>query len=218
MTHQTIHLGQAPIREDHTHISHPDYDRYARRECWAFIEAIRATVGREPDAAKLRVKRENNQRGSFLEVVVNFDPNDRAAREYARRCELYSPDTWEEAGITPPHTSPADGRRYVGERTEDGFEVFVVSKDGAERLLSPRFDLRNHSPSGFEIGYHGSGPAQLSLALLADALGDDNLAEAHYQEFKQKVIAGMKGDRFELTQAQIRDTVAEIEKGQGWKI
>ena len=41
-----------------------------------------------------------------------------------------------------------------------------------------------HSPTGFEWGYVGSGPAQLSLALLADALGDDERAQDLYQQFK----------------------------------
>ena len=38
--------------------------------------------------------------------------------------------------------------------------------------LDSRRDLWNHSPTGFEWGYCGSGPAQLALALLADHLGE----------------------------------------------
>src|SRR5205823_6333568 len=59
-------------------------------------------------------------------------------------------------------------KHYVGERTPQGCEVEVIDKDvpGGGYPLLPRFDLRNHSPTGFEWGYAGSGPAQLSLALL----------------------------------------------------
>jgi hypothetical protein len=39
--------------------------------------------------------------------------------------------------------------------------------------LPPRLDLFNHSPAGFDWGYGGSGPAQLALAMLADALVHD---------------------------------------------
>jgi len=59
--------------------------------------------------------------------------------------------------------------------------------------LDPRYDLRNHSPDGFAWGYGGSGPAQLALALLADAV-DSKAAEKYYQAFKADVIAGMNQD------------------------
>ncbi len=39
-----------------------------------------------------------------------------------------------------------------------------------------RLDLYNHSPTGFEWGYWGSGPAQLALAMLADCLASDEQA------------------------------------------
>jgi hypothetical protein len=61
--------------------------------------------------------------------------------------------------------------------------------------LAPRLDLMNHSPSGFAWGYGGSGPAQLALAMLADALGDDARALALHQAFKSEVVAGLAKDR-----------------------
>ena len=64
----------------------------------------------------------------------------------------------------------------------------IVTVD--ERRLKPRFDLRNHSPTGFEWGYPGSGPAQLALAILADHLGNNEQALNFYQRFKWAVVAG----------------------------
>lgn len=52
-------------------------------------------------------------------------------------------------------------RTYVGVRLDD---CCVVTVDN--RSLNPRLDLFNHSPTGFEWGYGGSGPAQLALAIL----------------------------------------------------
>jgi len=49
--------------------------------------------------------------------------------------------------------------------------------------------LVNHSPSGFEWGYGGSGPAQLALALLLDYTGDEAFALDHYQAFKTEVVS-----------------------------
>lgn len=108
-------------------------------------------------------------------------------------------------------------KHYIGERTPDGCEVLVIDKSDPDGgyLLPPRHDLRNHSPDGFNWGYSGSGPAQLALALLADALGDDEKAQRFYQDFKMKVIGRLDGDRFELSEEDIRQTVAALEAAKG---
>jgi len=46
----------------------------------------------------------------------------------------------------------------------------------------------NHSPTGLSWGYGGSGPCQLALALLCDAIGKER-ALAIYQEFKEEQVA-----------------------------
>ena len=70
--------------------------------------------------------------------------------------------------------------------------VYVThSKSSFCNDLDPRLDLANHSPTGLSWGYQGSGPAQLSLALLADALEDDARALKIYQPFKFAYIARM---------------------------
>lgn len=93
---------------------------------------------------------------------------------------------------------------YHGRRTPAGVEVRVENDDGLHlRMLDPRFDLRNHSPTGFEYGYCGSGPAQLALAMLADALGDDEQAMNWYQEFKRVVIASLNDPEWTLTEEQV---------------
>jgi Family of unknown function (DUF6166) len=55
---------------------------------------------------------------------------------------------------------------------------------------------------GSNGGYGGSGPAQLALALLADACGDAATALEHYQEFKRDVVAGF-GATWTLTAKDI---------------
>ena len=47
----------------------------------------------------------------------------------------------------------------------------------------------DHSPTGFEWGYGGSGPAQLALALLLEATDDEKLSLLLYQSFKKDLIA-----------------------------
>ena len=83
---------------------------------------------------------------------------------------------------------------YRGTRKGSAVDVTV---DG--RPLKPRLDLWNHSPSGYEWGYSGSGPAQLALAILADHLNDDDEAVALYQEFKRLVVAKLPYRLWELS-------------------
>jgi hypothetical protein len=79
--------------------------------------------------------------------------------------------------------------------------------------LPLRLDLFNHSPTGFSWGYGGSGPAQLAVALLADALGDDDRAIRLHQCFKFKVVACWpEGERWWITAEQIAAVVNLIEQ------
>jgi hypothetical protein len=86
---------------------------------------------------------------------------------------------------------------YSGSRTDHGCVVTVADADGC-RGLDPRYDLRRHG-DGFEWGYCGSGPAQLALALAADVLGDDEMAEAVYQRLKVKLVAKLPPTEWALT-------------------
>lgn len=115
-----------------------------------------------------------------------------------------------------PADSPPAGKHYAGERTPDGCEVLVLDRHavGGGRPLDPRFDLRRHA-DGFGWGYAGSGPAQLGLALLADALGDDERAMLHYQQFKFRQVAHWQGDRFEISAEDVRQIVAGLERERG---
>lgn len=104
-------------------------------------------------------------------------------------------------------------KSYRGRRTEQGCEV-VVEDEGVSRPLPPRHDLRNHSPTGFEWGYSGSGPAQLALALAADALGDER-AQDVYQRLKFKLVGGLPKDGWVLTEDRVRSAAEAIEHERG---
>ncbi|MBV8269982.1 MAG: hypothetical protein JO252_26975 [Planctomycetaceae bacterium] len=71
--------------------------------------------------------------------------------------------------------------RYVGRRVGGAAQVVRETEDGRQSPLPLRTDLRKHSPTGFEWGYEDSGPAQLALAILADAVGPTR-AQVLYQD------------------------------------
>jgi hypothetical protein len=98
--------------------------------------------------------------------------------------------------------------KYVGTRQGAGARVERVHSCGSITPLDPRHDLHNHSPTGFNWGYGGSGPSQLALALLADVFGDE-IAESIYHDYKWSVIALIEADTWETTPDEIRRWRAE---------
>lgn len=100
---------------------------------------------------------------------------------------------------------------YVGERKGQGAasEVSVmVLEDGVARPLPSRLDLWEHSVK-FEWGYGIGGPAQLALAILADATGSDAYAERHHHWFKQDVVMRLAWDGWELPERRVWEWVNE---------
>ena len=112
---------------------------------------------------------------------------------------------------------PSTGKTYRGERHADGScevqaEEIVAGSSTAGRRKQSRplplhLGVRNHSPTGFAWGYGGSGPAQLALALLIDATGDQDLALRHHQDFKWRYVGGW-GTSWSISQAEIRQFIA----------
>lgn len=91
---------------------------------------------------------------------------------------------------------------YIGLRVGGAATVYRLAPPACG-LLKPRLDLRNHSPSGMDWGYCGSGPAQLALAILADVLQDDDAALRCYQRFKFDIVAMLDRAGFTLDQLQV---------------
>jgi hypothetical protein len=106
-------------------------------------------------------------------------------------------------------------RIYTGKRekrtAEGGATVFV---DGHPLALEPSLEIRQHSPTGFEWGYGGSGPSQLALAILLD-LYDRHTAEEHYQEFKWKFISTAPQEGFAITSTEIDAWLKEQKRLRG---
>jgi hypothetical protein len=102
MTEEIFWLGPAPAEEDCVQVGSPDYARDAKAECRRYIEAIRKVCGPEPEGARLTIKSQPHDFGSYYEVAVVFDGNDPVAAAYAAKCDEEAPTTWEAAGMEPP--------------------------------------------------------------------------------------------------------------------
>ncbi|MCY3553711.1 MAG: DUF6166 domain-containing protein [Gemmatimonadetes bacterium] len=108
--------------------------------------------------------------------------------------------------------------KFHGYRLSNG-ECFVslistyIRKTQYELPL--RLDLRNHSPTGFEWGYGGSGPSQLALAMLAYAT-DDHTALDLYQMFKQACVGRLPASRWKVRIDDVRNW-AKDPSPRGWR-
>jgi hypothetical protein len=100
-------------------------------------------------------------------------------------------------------------RFYFGMRMESGCRV-CWRENRVAGDLPLRLDLWNHSPTGFEWGYGGSGPAQLALALLADALQDTTEALILHQRYKSRVVGCLPKPGWTLTRTEIKAVVMQL--------
>lgn len=105
-------------------------------------------------------------------------------------------------------------KTYRGTRNKGGdVTVTVETGTGKAKPLAMRLDLRRHSPTGFNWGYAGSGPAQLALALCADALDDDERALRVYQRVKGELLVNAPDQqRLYLSHEQVMEAIEIVEQ------
>lgn len=113
-------------------------------------------------------------------------------------------------------------KTYRGHQEADGVCAVLVVEEllalggdltvGMVRELPLPLEMRAHSPNGFSWGDGGSGPAQLALALLVDALGDRELAQQHCRSFERTCVEKW-ASAWSITADEIRDFVAREAEG-----
>lgn len=92
--------------------------------------------------------------------------------------------------------------------------MVLVSHDGGESYANLPLYLKwvNHSPTGFEWGYYGSGPSQLAYAIwhhyfvVVEGLSEEDAHEKAldiYVKFKQDVLGRIHGSAWELEQRDL---------------
>lgn len=107
---------------------------------------------------------------------------------------------------------------------QDQNEQCRLYVDGKEVSLNESLKVRNHSPSGFNWGYGGSGPAQSALAICLHIFQNQYVAEALYQFFKDAFVARWQPQLtpFELTidladfLIDHRDALQQAAEQQAW--
>lgn len=105
---------------------------------------------------------------------------------------------------------PPDGLHWTGRRLRDRVIVERHVPGQVPEPLDPRHHVSNHSPTGFEWGYVGSGPHQLALALCCDYLADDYAATAVYTDVLHRVVALFHADGWTLAAHDLGDAIAGV--------
>lgn len=95
---------------------------------------------------------------------------------------------------------------YRGRRSPNP-HVFISYEDITHEMINLKH-IERHSPDGFEWGYNGSGPADLALSILNDAVGKE-VADQYYMEFKDEVISRLPTHSFDFTVSFVIDWVKE---------
>lgn len=125
-------------------------------------------------------------------------------------------------------------KTYTIVRSSSGQVGVTITQDSGRRNAVLLKHCVLHSPTGFETGYSGSGPADLAASILADhfgiepdrmrrvwekSLGDNNnpamMVIRLHQLFKASFIAPRHldpGESYEITSVDIADWCARHEK------
>lgn len=86
--------------------------------------------------------------------------------------------------------------------------------DGDQVVLEDSLKHANHSPTGFNIGYAGSGPAQTSLGILLAVTRRPAIALQWYQKFKLAFIAGLKQNEDFVLEVDVEQWMVDMKVSQ----
>ena len=99
-------------------------------------------------------------------------------------------------------------KTYAGDRTIDGC---LATVDGEPLDLA--YSVKLIDDSGIEWSYEGTGPLQLSLALLNDHFSDSAKALEHHEAFMRHVVANFNNE-WEMTSKDIATALSNIAANQ----
>jgi len=105
-------------------------------------------------------------------------------------------------------------KRYIITR-QNGVQCNVAREGGGYPLPH----VVRHSPDGFEISYHGSGPADLALSILSDLISREAAEEGGlYQRFKADFVAPIilaEGETAQITEERIQEWLERVKENSG---
>ena len=92
-----LSIGPVPANEECEQLGTNYNPSKARKECNTFIAQLRRQFGNEPDGARLSVKSNPHDFGTYLDVVCYYDDDMPESVEYAFKCEGEASPNWDDA-------------------------------------------------------------------------------------------------------------------------
>ena len=91
-----IEIGPVPAEESCAQVGSDRYARVWRAECNAYRNQLRRVCGEEPDGASLIITSNSHDFGTYHDVAVSYDCDDREALAYALKVESEAPGEWDD--------------------------------------------------------------------------------------------------------------------------
>ena len=91
-----VEIGATPAGEDCEQLGVGYDPARARKECTTFIAQLRRQFGPEPEGARLKIRGNPHDFGTYLEVACLYDSRFPDAEAYAIRCDNETPEHWDE--------------------------------------------------------------------------------------------------------------------------
>lgn len=93
-------------------------------------------------------------------------------------------------------------KTYRGKKSAGTIKGQIILVEEDEKLYALKH-IKRHSPTGFNWGYGGSGPADTALSILTNCLGEEEASQL-YQPFKWAFVAGW-GNKWSISEKEIKD-------------
>lgn len=94
-TMESLNIGSSPHSEECAQVGDYDYQQRGRAECRALIGQLKRMYGEEPAGARLYIKGNSHDFGTYYEVECKFNTESEVATSYAFQCENM-PEKWDE--------------------------------------------------------------------------------------------------------------------------
>ena len=95
-----LYLGPTPLEEDCAQVGQNGYRQQAEKELTAFVNQLyRQFTEAQEKNVLFKIRWEQHDFGTYGEVVVLYDEDDRDSVEYAFNTEINQPEFWDEEAL-----------------------------------------------------------------------------------------------------------------------
>jgi hypothetical protein len=91
-----LSLDTVPLNVQCSQLGSDNYYTEARKEALTFIRQLRRAFGEPPTGAYFGIGHCPHDFGTYLEVRVYFDPDNKEAVDYAYKIEANTPEEWDD--------------------------------------------------------------------------------------------------------------------------